>query len=260
MWKMELPLTTIKTPQSCSDYTLPIIRFIIGSFALFGLLESLWLRLVTPYPTDYRMGLIILGLLILIRFLISVPVESPLVENLVRIRRNLGLGKINVESARNEAEIALLGLSVSAALQKPLTQLLDMIEEQRVIFQSIVAEWQEVHKLWRQSQSNEIQLSEANILIEALGKSIEAHIAEHQQLKNKYHQRLHRFKVRTAILEGMSKDSTSEIDHLFSKIELGEKKIKDEMEEFKAQREREKDKFEEDRKKLSREVDAQKQS
>jgi len=106
-----------------------LIVLVSGSIALLGIVLTVWHGFVIPTPSDYRVGGILFGIGVILMVLLSVSLESPMRDTLVQIRRNIGLGKLHVAAARNEVEVALIGLSISTMLQQELNELLSLGDE-----------------------------------------------------------------------------------------------------------------------------------
>jgi uncharacterized protein YdcH (DUF465 family) len=94
--------------------------------------------------SDIRLAILLLAGLYILSLLLSSQSKNPLLQNLMSTRRDLALGRIDIESAREQAKIALLGLRFADVLQEYMSDLLSKIEERNKMFQRLIAKLEEL--------------------------------------------------------------------------------------------------------------------
>jgi len=117
---------------------------------------------------EWRTAVLILAIVTLVRFLIRTEREQYLLPSLVSIRRDLGLGRIDIESSKEQIDVALAGLTIDQMFQKDLSEIL-------AYYSSISAEIDQVCKEYalieeKMSQEQDIGESERRVC-EALRRS-----------------------------------------------------------------------------------------
>jgi hypothetical protein len=123
---VELPMLESPKTSVRSAKLFFLIHVALGCFALFEVVRSIWVGLIIPTPAEYRMGGILFGMGIIIIMLLRQPAKKPIGDALLRIRRNLVLGKLDLDAARNEFEIAMIGLSAPVILQKDISEFFEL--------------------------------------------------------------------------------------------------------------------------------------
>jgi hypothetical protein len=122
----------------CALFLLPAM------FAIFGYAEALLRQMVLPTVPEYRVGGLLLIATIVLLILTKRRSQTPLLETLVGIRHNLALEQIDLDSARRQTEIALLGMKVDDVLQNDLKELLADLEQMSIHVESMTREHQAI--------------------------------------------------------------------------------------------------------------------
>jgi len=94
------------------------------AWGLFGYVQHLSDLSSAPSITDYRLGALLLAILVLVEVLTTRSTPSPLISSLREIRRDLICNKIDTNTAIEQVDIALLGLRVNDFLQEEISSFL----------------------------------------------------------------------------------------------------------------------------------------
>jgi hypothetical protein len=103
-----------------------MLAFLVGTglLALLGLLGVFWRQAILPTVPEYRVGGLLLVIMSLLLVLAQRRPQTPVLRTLIGTRRNLVLGRISLDSARRQTEIALMGLTTADVLQHRVEELL----------------------------------------------------------------------------------------------------------------------------------------
>ena len=190
------------------------IQFGLGGFSVFEIVRSVWLGLVIPTPVEYRIGGILFGAGFMFLILINQPLESPIGDTLVQIRRNLGLGKLEIEAAKKEIEIAVIGLSVPILLQREFAIVLEMQQEMLNKFQ---VGMEEFHKAVNIAVKPKLSKQQELLFNEAIEKHSN-NINACEVLMKKSKRKIIEIQFKLPIYIRLSPESKSEILELLDQV------------------------------------------
>jgi len=149
--------------------------FVLGVVALFGLAGAIWGQDLSPTVNEFRVAGLLAVIIIIVRLLAQGQPRTPLLRTLVDIRRSLGLSKMDVESARRQAEIALAGMTVGEAVQDELGELLSLLEQSSVEIEASATELNAA----KSAMPDDMVLSDDDkALLLAVLRSVEKHDAD----------------------------------------------------------------------------------
>lgn len=123
--RIPLPLIQGKETSREKRNSFPTSLILILS-ALIGCCY-LWKSFVLASPHDWRVGVLITTCGYLILMLSHQGMKKPLLENLLHVRRELALGRLDLSKATQETEIAIFGLGLADVFQNELDFILQKI-------------------------------------------------------------------------------------------------------------------------------------
>ncbi|MDT5271151.1 MAG: hypothetical protein QOH49_3337 [Acidobacteriota bacterium] len=181
----------------------------VGVIALVGFADALFNRTISPLMSEYR----ITGLLIAITQILIIfgkrEQDTPLLQSLIDIRRNLGLGRLQLDDAKHQIEIALEGMTASDVLQDELAMLLSHIEGINIRLESAA---KEIQALTTTLPKGSDGLSEdQRTLLMAVRQSVDAHLQHVNEIQASLSERIKRLQRRVGLIVGMSPESKYEI-------------------------------------------------
>jgi hypothetical protein len=146
----------------------------LGAVALVGTLPSVWRYGAVSMTNEYRVGGLLFTILMVSRLLSRGRPRTPLLGALVDIRQSLGLGKMDIQSARRQTEIALAGMTVTDVLQEEIAELLSHLEQTSTELDSAASELEGASSTVVE-EGTEISEAEGTVL-RAVMRSIVDHI------------------------------------------------------------------------------------
>jgi hypothetical protein len=149
--KKELPT---KTEHWVTGIILLWCGFLIYRLFLMLLFSDTDIRI-----SDYRLGILLVGILYLSSLLVSGEKEKPIANTLKEIRRELAFGKISSEEAAKEADVVLSGLTATAAIEHKLTELSSKFHGVILSYEKLIAECQAANSILKSFETMEDQLS-----------------------------------------------------------------------------------------------------
>jgi hypothetical protein len=141
-----LPLARIPTPKPSSG----IIYFVIFLIPAFFLYDSINYYIHYPdiiHLDDIKFTGLILALAYLFLLLIKTPIHSRMLENLITIRRDLILNKLELSDAIRQTSIVLTGIKASGYIQTYVHKYLDISHKIEVIIDRFILDAREL-KSW----------------------------------------------------------------------------------------------------------------
>lgn len=195
-----------------------ILLLALGMFSVFGLISTLLDNVVVLAPAEYRVGGLLFASAYILRIIVRGQPESPLLDTLIELRRALGLGKIDFESAARQAEIALTGLSASEILQDDLGALLRDLEQINVCLETARKELLRASLL----EDYRDRVEDQDILRQALIRSAESHVDEAVELAENHSSKVDQFRWRITLLREISPESEEEVDKLLAELDAAE--------------------------------------
>ncbi len=129
--------------------------------------------------SDYKLSSLILAFSILLIILVRSRIRTPLLDSLIRLRRDIALSKLDIDDAVKQVDIALIGLRVTDVFQKELKLFLDLTE--KISFELDVAV-EKITALRRQLPEDPSQMTGDQSLI---CKSVFITAVEHMKKSNR---------------------------------------------------------------------------
>ena len=135
--ELPLPAGRAKTP-------FPIIVFLVlllscALAGIFGIAQKLSVLDPLPSVYEWRTAVLIVAIVTLLGILVRTEREKYLLPSFISIRRSLALGRIDIETAKEQIDVALSGLRIDQMFHKDLSEILGY-------FSSVNAEIDEVSK------------------------------------------------------------------------------------------------------------------
>jgi len=154
---------------------LGFLLLIPAILALFGFSETLWHQGVSPTAPEWRVGGLLFAITLVLQILAQEQPRTPLLETLIDIRRNLALGLVDLDSARRDTEISLLGMKTADVLQDDLQELLAELGQMDIRTQAMYREYERMAAIM---ENNEVgTLEDSFALVEDKIASLENQIA-----------------------------------------------------------------------------------
>jgi hypothetical protein len=187
----------------------------------------------TSYPNGVNASdLRFAGLLIVISFLLPlIPEESknrPLLSRLKEIRRDLAFGWIDVDTALQQADIALTGMPVDDVLQEDIRVVLEKFEKTDAEYKRVISKMDTL--------LSEIPANDVDITKEILDNSkstlkefcavVEKESKESKELKRV----ITRLRIHRALADHISSDSVSAAQDVLQKIESAQNELTEKAE------------------------------
>lgn len=158
--------------------------FVLGVLTLFGVAGVIWRQDISPTMNEVRIAGLLVGGTIMAGFLARGRPRTPLLGALVEIRRSLGLGSMDVESARRQIDIALAGMTVGDVLQEDITELLSYLQQTSTELESAASELESARSMVVEEG---IEISEAkSTVLNAVMRSIMDHVSDADAAFKKY--------------------------------------------------------------------------
>jgi len=206
-----LPIPTSIRPvikNSHDFFSLVIDLYLLSSVLLSGSI------LISQLNMSEMRLVIIFGVIYwLLRILLDVSQENPLVESLRHIKSNLILERINLDSAKQQTDIALSGISYSEYLQKYVSDFLNLSNKIEQVIYIQEKECQHIQLLLKK------KLSDKNIiLIKSLFHSIRQHFEEIDQCFIKGRSILSKIYNQSKIIKVISTNTEQDLDALGKRL------------------------------------------
>lgn len=130
---------------------------------------------------DIRVSSLVVAMYILIRLLARTPEKTPILEQLIRINRDISLDRIEPETAKKQIDLAMNGLQSADILQKHIDGYLSIMQQ----FEKEALQVRQKIDVRRNLHNAEKELSEENkIISESLEKDISTHMIRLEKLLN----------------------------------------------------------------------------
>ena len=208
-------------PQQDAEWTAKVLRLLLlvpGIIALFGLSSALLNQKVSPEVFEYRFSGLLVAATLTLLLLAQGQSRAPLLATLMHIRRSLTFGSIDLASAKRQAEVALLGMTVADAFQDDLRRLLLDLQQADVFLEAIEQRFQEIRSVLDKSDS---EISEKQrVLMEAVRRSSQIDLDDAKRELNAFLNRYESFRRRTRLFLGRQSDLTEERDDLLDKLSV----------------------------------------
>jgi hypothetical protein len=170
---------------------------------------------------DFRIAALLVVLFYLLVIFVGLEDETPILNSLITTRRELLLGRINIDTAIQQVDIALAGLQVSDILHQDVSDLLDL-------WSTCGLEMQEISKritairatIERIAQSGEEPSEHTLSVVESLFESIHSHLDKAFETLDEIKRRWDRFDRKALLLARSAKEARPAVLEVASRIEL----------------------------------------
>ena len=170
---------------------------------------------------DLRMTGLIVAVTFLLLILSSLRTNSPIRNSLINIRRSLALGRISIDSAISQLDVAIAGLKVQDVLQEDVSRLLDLFSdyasEARMASKNIKAMRMPIDSAVRKAGTEE-SLDDELILVLNIYDATSRHLARIDDLNERMDHELDRLGWRMALVSRFSTRSDDSLDDVMEKI------------------------------------------
>ncbi|HEX8633318.1 MAG TPA: hypothetical protein VF703_04120 [Pyrinomonadaceae bacterium] len=125
---------------------------------------------IAPFPVgeviaSYKVGGLFVVISYLVLLLVIVIKDSPVLQSLIEVRRNIAFNRIDIDSAVRQAEIALDGITVADALQREVNLILATVERLNQATDSLIFQVRTMQShLPTPADSREVIQAKLNIL------------------------------------------------------------------------------------------------
>jgi hypothetical protein len=119
-----------------------ILLFIIPSIISFVSLLSIAPQPIGEVTANYRVGGLLVAISYLIALLAVVTKESPILQSLARLRRNIAFNRLDPDAAVQQAEIAISGTSVADSVQREVNSILTLVDKLNQTTDNLVSQIQ----------------------------------------------------------------------------------------------------------------------
>lgn len=180
---------------------------------------------------EYRLGVYIFSIIILLSKLISVDEYTPLLHTLEELRRKLGMGKIDVQNGIEEFEIILDGLKISDIFHQDISAIFEYFKKISKIRNTINIDFNNLQKLISTNDFKKNKKSHDELLYQY--ELIQQNVDEIEKLFNKSSEILSTINKNMRYVEILSPESLPEIlkisNRLLELYKDYDKKSKQEM-------------------------------
>lgn len=199
---LRIPFTDYRTTRT--RQLMPLAYLLLASVvvALVGFTEPIWERTLSPSVSEYRVAGLLFAITQLLLILAKREPNTPLLQTLIDLRRNLAFGKLELKEARQQAETALEGMTASDILQDELAMMLSHIEDINI---QLEAGSKEILAFTSTISEGVPELSEEQrTLLMAVEQSVNTHISRIEEIQVRLLDRQKKLARRAGLLVGMS--------------------------------------------------------
>lgn len=222
---LKIPITDYQTSRVRQMSPVAYLLLGVAVFVLIGCAEPLYSRRVLPSVSDYRVAGLLVAISQLFTLLAKRAPNTPLLQTLIGIRRNLAFGKLDLEDAKRQIDIALEGMTVSDVLQDEIAKLLSKVERISI---HLEAASKEIQAFTASISTGEPGLSEdQRTLLRAVKQSAETHIARIDEIHGELLLRLKKLRRRASMLIGISPETKPEVGTMGAGIGVALQSITD---------------------------------
>lgn len=205
---------------------------LLAAISLYGLGSAFWNQLLAPLTGAFgilslesasrlaaavRIGGLSAASIIILQTLSSVDLSSPFLENLEDIRRNIGLGKLDIEAAREQTEIALIGLAVPHIFQEEISLILATLQQAIFHIEQRSEKFKKGNIIIERKQGKVPSTAEFQELQELLN-SIKAHKQAEQAVSEQFKKDSEDFEKKSKAFLRLYPECEGEINSLKSKV------------------------------------------
>jgi hypothetical protein len=175
----------------------------LGCFAALGSAFAFSNFKMPPQP-ELRLGGLLFAIGIVVLLVTRSQPKTPLLETLVQIRRAVGLGQLDLDSARRQVDIALEGMNVSDVLQSRLVSLLADLERSGVHLETAA---NEVNAFALTMKTSSQPLTQTGQLVPVIKQSVNHHLEEAKAGFDSFNSKLRVFQTRVHTYDVLSPSS-----------------------------------------------------
>jgi hypothetical protein len=195
---------------------LQILLLAPGILALFGLSSVLSNQTISPAVFEYRFSGLLAAATLILLMIAQDQSRTPLLATLMHIRRSLIFGNTDLASAKQQAEIALMGMTIADAFQDDLRRLLSDLEQANTLLEAIEEGLQGILSMIDKNNS-EIS-KEQRVLVEAVRRSSQIDLDNAEKTLTRFNKRCESFRRRTRLFLGKRTELTEERDDLIDRL------------------------------------------
>jgi hypothetical protein len=182
---------------------------------------------------DFRIAALFIVLYYLSRTLVGLRGKTPILSSLVTTRRELLLGRIDIDIATQQIDIALAGLRVSDILHEDVRELLEL----RGAYSAEMCKASKKTKAMRATikditKSGEKPDEQDLSIVESLADSIQSHVQKGSEIQDEIDQRLQRFDRKVIFLAHSSREAGPAITEVLDQINAAAKEARHRFGEF----------------------------
>lgn len=181
-------LSPHKGLSSKSVHSLTWLFIAWSGFLSYQLFEKLPFSDVNFRGADFRVGFLLVGVVYLFGLLTAGEKGTPIVNMLKGIRRDLAFGRMSVDEATKDADIALSGFTTTAAIEHNLTELTVELRNVTHRYEKLIADCRTaelaLQRLEAEGNQEDSKWREDARKVAILIDSCETKRVEHQQLFN----------------------------------------------------------------------------
>ena len=182
---------------------------------------------------DFRMASLLVVLYYLLRTLAGLRGKTPILNSLVATRRELLCGRIDIETAMQQINIALAGLEVSDILHEDVRGLLDLWRTYGAEMHKASEKMKTLRMTVERIAGSEEEPDEQNLsILESLGNSIRSHMETGSGIQDEIDQCLQRFNRKTKLLARISREAEPAVTEVLNQVNAAAKEAGKCFEEF----------------------------
>lgn len=199
-----------------SVYIYSIIWAAAGCIAIVGLVRIIYFHTIAPSISEWRIGLIVFSLSLLILFLFHFKPNPTLLLQLDDIRQRLSLGQIKQDIAKQQIDLIIHGLTLSTILQSKINEIFVILKTMQNTTNKFHSELAIIDKFVKTSSEklDDDNFSTASEALKALSEMQKELASQNQMVRNKY------LKLDRKIMffYGMTKDKIFDIGNILKSI------------------------------------------
>lgn len=131
---------------------------------------------------NLRVSLLIAALYYLMILIFRMPAESPLINSLVKVRREIVLGRLRHKDALEQVDIILLGFKLSNVLEDYIVRLVDLLNDANLKIQKIESYIEIIQKMLTE---NNVVSEKSALTVESINLSLNALMGELNEISRK---------------------------------------------------------------------------
>lgn len=202
------------------------ILLLVGILSFVGILQ------IIPAPSgalaEFRLACLVAIAYYLLYLIVRVGNTSPLMSSLIEIRRGLLFDRIDYEFAKEQAEVAIIGLKLSHVLQKYVGDLMALYEDMNNEIRAVTIQVNAVDKILKNSKG---KLSEEDKeIFTSLMASAKIHVREATKIVSKKIPSAYSpLKWRLDFMKKISDVDSDDVNAVYEVISSANKKAEDDL-------------------------------